>query len=121
MTKMKQLIGVVVMWCALGPALGAPLAQAPTEGPEGANFWRVPARADAGASRGDILWTQARADAPTGARGWNLIYVSESATGALVYVSGEIYVPQARGSEGPRPLIVWNHGTAGSQDACAPS
>jgi pimeloyl-ACP methyl ester carboxylesterase len=47
--------------------------------------------------------------------------VSESATGALVYVSGEIYIPQAPGPEGPRPLIVWNHGTAGSQDACAPS
>ena len=90
------------------------------EGPDGSNFWRVPASAGDGARRGDIYWARERTDAPSGARGWNIIYVSEGAAGGLEYVSGEIYVPQAA-STGPRPLVVWNHGTAGSQDACAPS
>jgi pimeloyl-ACP methyl ester carboxylesterase len=59
---------------------------------------------------------------PSGGRGWNIIYVSEGAAGQLEYVSGEIYVPQAPGAgEAERRLVVWNHGTAGSQDACAPS
>ena len=112
----------VVVVCLLGAAKGAALAQTSApEGPEGSNFWRVPAQAPSAAKRGDILWARARADAPAGSRGWNLIYVSESATGTLVYVSGEIYVPQRSGPQGQRPLVVWNHGTAGSQDACAPS
>lgn len=90
------------------------------EGPEGSAFWQVPPRVSEGAKRGDLLWAQPRGDAPRNSRGWNVIYVSESASGALVYVSGEIYVPDAAASAA-RPLVVWNHGTAGAQDACAPS
>jgi pimeloyl-ACP methyl ester carboxylesterase len=102
--------------------LAAPVVaqDAGREGPEGHAFWQVPAAAAAAARRGDILWTRERTDAPRGSRGWNVIYVSESARGGLVYVSGEIYVP-AQAAPDQRPLVVWNHGTAGSQDACAPS
>lgn len=98
-------------------------AQAPLrEGPDGANFWRVPSTVAAGAKRGDILWARARTDVPRGGRGWNIVYVSEGAAGNLEYVSGEIYVPTAAVPAGAqRPLIVWNHGTSGSQDSCAPS
>jgi pimeloyl-ACP methyl ester carboxylesterase len=92
------------------------------EGPDGANFWRVPMRAADGAQRGDIYWARERTDVPAGARGWNIVYVSEGAEGHLEYVSGEIYVPTgAPANAGPRPLVVWNHGTSGSQDSCAPS
>jgi dienelactone hydrolase len=90
------------------------------EGPQGSAFWQVPAKAAAEAKRGDILWVQPRTDAPRNARGWNVIYVSESAAGPLMYVSGEIYVPNGVAAA-PRPVVVWNHGTAGAQDACAPS
>jgi len=46
--------------------------------------------------------------------------VSEDATGQLEYVSGEIYVPRTPSRE-PRPIIIWNTGTVGFQDSCAPS
>ena len=94
---------------------------APT-GPAGSAFWRVPSEAEQGASRGDVLWTQERPDAPVGSRGWNIIYVSESAAGGLVYVSGEVYVPELPLAEDEqRRLVIWNHGTAGTEDSCAPS
>ena len=98
------------------PELGAP------QGPAGSAFWRVPTEAPAGAQRGDVLHAQERADAPAGSRGWNIIYVSESATGSLTYVSGEVYIPDAAPEGGaPRQVVIWNHGTAGQQDSCAPS
>ena len=91
-------------------------------GPDGSAFWRVPLEAEPGAQRGDVLWTQERADAPVGSRGWNIIYVSQGATGSPVYVSGELYVPDAALQGGDeRRLVVWNHGTAGTEDSCAPS
>jgi predicted esterase len=49
------------------------------------------------------------------------VYVSEGATGALVYVSGEVYLPDAPAQAATRPIVIWNHGTAGTQDSCAPS
>jgi pimeloyl-ACP methyl ester carboxylesterase len=103
--------------------LTAPVAarQEFARGPAGSSFWDVPSRAADGAARGAIHWARERTDATRalGGRGWNIIYVSESATGALVNVSGEIYVPNR--PRAGRPLIVWNHGTSGAQDGCAPS
>ena len=116
------LLGLILAACG-GPAPDAVTTEtaitAPV-GPAGSAFWRVPLEAEPGASRGDVLWTAERSDAPAGARGWNVAYVSEGATGALVYVSGEIYVPDDA-PDGERRLVVWNHGTAGTQDSCAPS
>ena len=51
--------------------------------------------------------------------GWNLIYVSEGADGRLVNVSGELMSP--RTTTLTAASVVWNHGTSGSQDSCAPS
>lgn len=91
------------------------------DGPQGSTFWDdVPQDVPTDAKRGDIYWVQQRQDAPQGSRGWNIIYVTEGADGALTYVSGEIYVPNQAGN-GPRPLVLWNHETAGTQDSCAPS
>lgn len=91
-------------------------------GPPGSNFWSVPVEAEPDARRGDVLWTQERNDAPAGSRGWNLIYVSQGATGSLVYVSGEVYVPNDMpDGDLERRLVIWNHGTAGTEDSCAPS
>jgi len=90
-------------------------------GPAGSAFWRVPLTADPPAQRGDVLWARARSDAPVGSSGWNIIYVSQGATDALVYVSGEVYVPDNRGGANDARLVIWNHGTAGTQDSCAPS
>lgn len=91
------------------------------DGPKGSTFWDdVPPSVPAGAKRGDIYWVQQREDAPKGSHGWNIIYVTEGTAGALVYVSGEIYIPDDAAS-GPRPLVLWNHETAGTEDSCAPS
>lgn len=89
-------------------------------GPDGSAFWDVPATVEDGMERGDIYWIQQRDDAPDGSNGWNIIYVSEDVQGDLVYVSGQIFVPDAAADE-PRPLALWNHQTVGMQDSCAPS
>ena len=91
-----------------------------TTGPAGSNFWEVSTRPHAGAQPGDILYAQERADAPVGAKGWNVLYVSEIKAGTLAYVSGEIYIPDAP-SSAPRDVVLWNHETTGVADACAPS
>ncbi len=91
------------------------------EGPASTAFWdSLPRAVSPGSQRGDIYWMRERDDAPPGGRGWNVIYVSEGASGDLQYVSGEIYVPRSP-SATPRPVVIWATGTAGFQDSCAPS
>ncbi|MDN6173173.1 MAG: lipase family protein, partial [Yaniella sp.] len=64
--------------------------------------------------------TQQRDDAPDGAQGWNIIYVSEILDDTYQYVSGEVYVPDEP-SDQPRDVVLWNHQTTGLPDECAPS
>jgi hypothetical protein len=91
------------------------------EGPAGREFYfNVPDAVPAGAKRGDILWMRQRDDAPAGSQGWRMIYVTEGVGGRLTYVGGEIYVPTAQAA-GDRRVALWNHPTAGNEDACAPS
>ncbi|PCJ39303.1 MAG: lipase [SAR86 cluster bacterium] len=96
-------------------------AQSISQGPEGASFWdELPRSVPEGAVRGDIYWLHERDDAPSNARGWNVIYVSEGASGELEYVSGEIYVPRFP-TRSERKIMIWATGTTGTQDSCAPS
>lgn len=88
-------------------------------GPPGTAFWNINQKPPADARPGDILWTQPRTDAPAGAQGWNLIYVSEIKPGVKKYVSGEVYAPKK--SKKPRDMVLWNHETTGLPDNCAPS
>lgn len=90
------------------------------DGPSGSAFWDVPAQVGEGLKRGDIYRAQPRPDAPEGSKGWNLVYVTEGVDGQLTYVSGEIYFPTAK-ADTQRPLALWNHETAGTEDSCAPS
>ena len=92
-----------------------------SEGPASTAFWdSIPRVVAEGSRPGDIYWMRERADAPPNGRGWNVIYVSEGASGQLQHVSGEIYVPRSP-SQTERPMIIWATGTAGFQDSCAPS
>lgn len=92
-----------------------------SEGPASTALWdSIPRVVAEGSQPGDIYWMRERADAPANGRGWNVIYVSEGASGRLQYVSGEIYVPRTP-SQTERPLVIWATGTAGFQDSCAPS
>jgi Secretory lipase len=90
-------------------------------GPPGTGFWTtVPEQVPAGSKPGDVLWVQRRTDAPRGAHGWNVVYVSEIQPGVKKYVSGQIFAPN-RLSPRPRDIVLWNHPTAGLTDDCAPS
>jgi alpha-beta hydrolase superfamily lysophospholipase len=107
----------LLLSCAL-PASAAGAVTLATE-TAGTDLWNVYGVPPAGARPGDILTSQKRTDAPKGASGWNVVYVSEIAPGRLAYVSGEIYLPAGGGER--RDVVLWNHETAGLADACAPS
>ncbi|WP_306360230.1 lipase family protein [Nocardia sp. CC227C] len=106
--------------CGSENAAPQPLSLAAPAGPEGTPFWDVEDTPPADAVPGDILRVQPRSDAPAGAQGWNVVYVSEIAPGVQKYVSGEIYAPLNPG-DGPRDMVLWNHETTGLADNCAPS
>jgi pimeloyl-ACP methyl ester carboxylesterase len=58
-------------------------------------------------------------DAVPGARGWRILYLSQTARGAPVAVSGVVFVPTAAAPAGGRPVLSWAHGTTGLGDDCA--
>ncbi|MDN6489258.1 MAG: lipase family protein [Yaniella sp.] len=101
-------------------ALGMTAGQTEQASPETTEFWDVHETPDSGAKSGEIHSTQQRDDAPDGAQGWNIIYVSEILDDTYEYVSGEVYVPDEP-SENPRDVVLWNHQTTGLPDECAPS
>lgn len=108
--------------CAAAPADQALASARIAEGPKGREFYYdVPTTVPAGAERGDILWMHKRDDAPPGSEGWRMIYVTEGVGGKLTYTGGEIYVPAGNPGSAERRVVLWNHPTAGNQDACAPS
>lgn len=84
------------------------------------DFWDVHETPSSDAQAGEIHSVQEREDAPQGARGWNMIYVSEIESGTNAYVSGEVYVPEESNGQ-PRDIVLWNHATTGMPDECAPS
>lgn len=90
-------------------------------GPADARFWdAIPSQVAAGSQRGDILQSIERNDAPQGSQGFNVIYVTEGVDGNLTYASGMVFYPKSGGAN-PRRVLLWNHETSGSGDACAPS
>ena len=101
-------------------AFGLTACQTEQASPETTEFWDVHETPDSGAKSGEIHSTQQRDDAPDGAQGWNIIYVSEILDDTYEYVSGEVYVPDEP-SDQPRDVVLWNHQTTGLPDECAPS
>jgi len=123
MRPLNEIAWLVIMACALPAITVSAQSSSPplSSPPQGSAFWdTVPTRLPADAKRGDLLRMQERTDAPRNARGWNIVYVTESASKGLEYASGEVYIPRAAASS-PRRLLVWGVGTAGFQDSCAPS
>ncbi|MDN6150871.1 MAG: hypothetical protein L0I91_05485, partial [Yaniella sp.] len=96
-------------------ALGLTACQTEQASPETTEFWDVHETPDSGAKSGEIHSTQQRDDAPDGAQGWNIIYVSEILDDTYEYVSGEVYVP-AELSEQPRYVVLGIHQTTGLPD-----
>lgn len=117
---LRPAIHRLLLACTMGTAAVAAQAEPYPVVSVGSDFWDIQTPPPAGAKAGDIYQVQLREDAPAGAKGWNVIYVSEIAAGRLAYVSGEIYIPTAP-AHGQRDVVLWNHETAGLADACAPS
>ncbi len=56
-----------------------------------------------------------------GAAAYRVVYNSESEGGAIVPVSGVIYIPTAAPPPGGRDIVAWAHPTTGVAQGCAPS
>ncbi|WP_079212800.1 alpha/beta hydrolase family protein [Brucella pituitosa] len=55
---------------------------------------------------------------PVNSSAWRVLYVSQTADGRHVPASGLVIVPK---TAGPKPVVVWAHGTTGIARGCAPS
>jgi len=56
---------------------------------------------------------------PPSAQAWRILYTSTASNGRIVAASALVVAPRER--SGPRPVILWTHGTTGVAQACAPS
>ena len=71
-----------------------------------------------------LKWHRERRSCPAlaGLEGYRVMYVSRGALGGKVFETGMVYVPAAgRVPRGGRPVMAWDHGTAGVGDSAAPS
>jgi len=59
-------------------------------------------------------------DVPAGAKAWLILYTTTREAGSPAVASAIVVAP-ARPPAGPRPVIVWSHGTTGVAEGCAPS
>ena len=69
---------------------------------------------------GDVIWAD-EIEAPTGAKAWRVLYLSESVNGEPIGVSGFVMTPDSEPPPGGWPTISWAHGTTGVADVCAPT
>ncbi len=58
---------------------------------------------------------------PSAAKNERITYMSQSASGEPILVSGVVAIPKTPAPVGGWPVISWAHGTTGVADACAPS
>ena len=58
---------------------------------------------------------------PSAAKNERITYMSQSASGEPILVSGVVAIPQTPAPAVGWPVISWAHGTTGVADACAPS
>jgi hypothetical protein len=87
-----------------------------------ADFYTPPSPLPAGRA-GDVIRFERmnyRATLPALVRAWRVLYLSTSATGQRVAVSGAVIVPVLP-YPGPRPIIGYAPGSHGLGDQCAPS
>ncbi|XVV00218.1 lipase family protein [Actinosynnema sp. CA-248983] len=113
---MRRLLLVVVL-VLLGVT---PVAVAePVPGPPGDAFYVPPSPLPDGVP-GDVIWWRALPE-QSGARGYLVLYRSESATGAPIAVTGRVLVPTSPWPTGVRPIVSVASGTRGVGDKCAPS
>ncbi|SEG88143.1 Secretory lipase [Thermomonospora echinospora] len=112
------LSAVLMLTGLVAGATAAQAAPTPSEDP----FYTPPAPLPAGGPGTVIRSRESRFSADSTVKSWQVLYKSESATGASIAVSGTVLVPGARWTgPGPRPLVSYGVGTRGIGDQCAPS
>jgi alpha-beta hydrolase superfamily lysophospholipase/uncharacterized membrane protein HdeD (DUF308 family) len=57
---------------------------------------------------------------PSGSRAWRILYTTSGLDGKITPASGLVVI-SATAPPGPRPVILWEHGTTGVAQKCAPS
>jgi pimeloyl-ACP methyl ester carboxylesterase len=113
-------LGIVLAFGGVA-ATATPAQAAPTT-PSEDPFYTPPSPLPPGGPGTIIRSRQARFALDSSVNSWQVLYKSESATGASIAVSGTVLVPgSAWTGPGPRPLVSWGVGTRGVGDACAPS
>ena len=97
----------------------APAAGAPTVRPPDA-FYLPPANLPQ--KPGTLLRSEAMRDVtlPAGMRAWRILYTTTTNDNKTVAAVATIFGP-AGGFTGPRPVILWEHGTTGVMQRCMPS
>jgi uncharacterized membrane protein HdeD (DUF308 family)/pimeloyl-ACP methyl ester carboxylesterase len=91
-------------------AEGAPVVDA---------FYNPPARLPDGHGR-LIRWDDYQGRAPQNGDVYRVLYTTTDAVSRPAAASGLVIVPKDP-PPGPRPVVVWNHGTTGVARGCAPS
>lgn len=82
-------------------------------------FYYPPADVPAGHGR-LIRWDDYRGEIPENGSVQRILYTTRDANGADAVASGLVIRP-VDPPPGPRPVVIWNHGTTGVAQGCAPS
>jgi alpha-beta hydrolase superfamily lysophospholipase len=79
------------------------------------------ASADHGGVAPGKLLSVASVAAPRGALAWRIVYLSSTADGRVVRVSGLVVAPAGTAPRRGRNVVAWAHGTTGLTAQCGPS
>jgi pimeloyl-ACP methyl ester carboxylesterase len=118
--RLAALVAVLVL--ALGALVGVALVLFidSTHPPKPSSFYDVPTPLPSGPP-GTVIRTERIAHPPVGSRGWKILYVSRSYTGARTAVSGMLFEPLRPPPRDGRNIVAIPHGTVGVASRCAPS
>lgn len=109
-----------VALCAAGISAAAPASAQPVEWLPLDAFYTPPAAVppEPGALvRSERLTNRVL---PPGAQAWRIMYTTTLPGGSPVTAVATVLAPQQL-PQGPRPVVMWNHGTEGIQQRCMPS
>jgi len=87
--------------------------------PKPDSFYAQPVPQDA--KPGTLIAVEPYAPAPAGATAYRVLYASTDTHGALIPVSGVIFIPQRAAPAQGRNIVAWAHPTTGIAQGCAPS
>jgi len=118
-------------WAAVGRYAVAALLVAAAAGGSWVNAWLADGApvvdafydppADLPDGHGRLIRSDAYlGSAPPGATVQRILYTTRSSLGDPAVASGLVIIPDEL-PDGPRPVVIWNHGTTGVARGCAPS